>query len=362
MQLQCKPDFDKVLQRFEAWWRCEIIDRPLASLNVKDDREVKGPPPRQYATLRDRWFDLEHQLQWQRAWSEVGGTCPTDDNFPRFFPNLGPEVVSTLFGCELDFGEHTSWSKPICKSVRDVLKLKPNFETPYWQAYRKAIDLSLEMGKNRWITALPDLHTNADLVASFRDPQNFAFDMMDDPEGVKLACDHVTNFFQEIYDDLYKRIEAAGQPATTWINCLHQGRYYVSSCDFIIMISPAQFQELVLPFIARENTILERNIFHLDGPGALRHLDALMESGKVDGIQWVYGAGQGTANDWPQVYKRIQAGGKCMQVLASSLAECVEMTKYLRPEGVWFCPGEQCTLDEANEFLKYLEKWAAGKK
>ncbi len=268
MQLQRKPDFEKVLARFEAWWHCQIVDRPLASLNVKDDRKVNWPPQKKYATLRDRWFDLEQIVLCQVAAADAGGVGPEDDNFPMFYPNLGPEVVSTLFGCELEFGDHTSWSKPTCQNIRDVLKLKPNLDTPYWNAYRRATDLSLELGKGKWITGIPDLHTNGDLLASLRDPQNLAMDMIDDLEGVRLACEHVTDFYQLIYDDLYKRIAAAGQPATTWTNCLHQGRYYVSNCDFICMISPEQFQRTILPAIVRENEFVERNIFHLDGPGA----------------------------------------------------------------------------------------------
>jgi hypothetical protein len=362
MQLERKPDFEKVQQRFEAWWRCEIIDRPLASLNIKDDRTVNWPPQKKYATLRDRWFDLEQNVLAVKAGNEAGGTSFTDDNFPMYYPNLGPEACATVFGCELEFGEGTSWSKPNCLNIREVLKLKPNLDTPYWNAYRKATDLSLELGKGKWITGLPDLHTSGDLLASLRDPQNLAMDMMDDPDGVRLACEHVTNFYQLMYDDLYKRIAAAGQPTTTWTNCLHQGRYYVSNCDFICMISPKQFQEAILPSIVRENEFLERNIFHLDGPGALRHLDALLESGKVDGIQWVYGAGQGSCSDWPQVYKKVQAAGKCVQILARDLNECVAMTQILKPQGVWFCPGEQCTREDAKKFLDYLERWAAGKR
>ena len=28
MELEYKPDAPKVLDRFEAWWHCEIVDRP----------------------------------------------------------------------------------------------------------------------------------------------------------------------------------------------------------------------------------------------------------------------------------------------------------------------------------------------
>ena len=32
MKLETKPDFEKALERFEAWWQCEIIDRPVVNI------------------------------------------------------------------------------------------------------------------------------------------------------------------------------------------------------------------------------------------------------------------------------------------------------------------------------------------
>ena len=66
------------------------------------------------------------------------------------------------------------------------------------------------------MTGLADFHTNGDLVAALRDPQNLAFDMADDPEGVRAAVDYVTESYPLMYDDLYDRIAAAGQPPSIW--------------------------------------------------------------------------------------------------------------------------------------------------
>ena len=32
------PDFERILARFEAWWHCEIVDRPLVSVGVRPER------------------------------------------------------------------------------------------------------------------------------------------------------------------------------------------------------------------------------------------------------------------------------------------------------------------------------------
>ena len=92
-------------------------------------------------------------------------------------------------------------------------------------------------------------------------------------------------------------------------------RWYTISCDFICMISDSMFRRVILPSLEREIAHMRHSLFHLDGPGALRHLDALLELDNLTGIQWVYGSGAGPAGRWIDVYRRIQDAGKCLQVV-----------------------------------------------
>ena len=51
--LTYKPDCEEVLNRFEAWWDQQIIDRPPVTMWVRSNRPYKGPT-RRHATVRDR--------------------------------------------------------------------------------------------------------------------------------------------------------------------------------------------------------------------------------------------------------------------------------------------------------------------
>lgn len=357
MELEKRPDFDKVLARYEAWWRREIIDRPPVWIGVCPEREPTVPA-KKHATLRDRWFDMDYVLDCFEA--RLEGATFVGDAFPHFFPNLGPELCGAVFGCEIEFGEATSWSIPAAKSVRDILKITPNLENVYWQAIRRATLESLRRGKGRWITGLADFHTNGDLLASLRDPEHLCYDCADDLEGVRLACEHVTDAMPLMYEDLYWPIAAAGQPSTTWAPVPHAGRCYVTSCDFICMISPEMFQTAILPSLVREMRYLDCNMFHLDGPNALRHLDDLLAVPELNAIQWVYGAGRGGAADWIPVYQRIQAAGKSIQLSAQTLDDAKAALEPLRPEGVWITVGSYPRA-EAEAFVAWVEKWAASK-
>ena len=359
MELECKADFERVLERFEAWWRCEIIDRPPVCIPIRSSR-APAPPQKRHASRREKALDAEYQIDCFEA--RIEGEVFVAESVPIFLPYAGTGVCSTVFGCELEYGEHSVWSKPRVQSCREVPGIEPNLDNPYWNAVREMTRLSLERGRGKWITGVTDMHTNGDLVADLRDPQQLCLDLVDDIESVRAACDHVTRYFPLMFDDLWKPIEAAGQPCTTWTPALHVGRSYPVSCDFICMISPEMLAETILPSIRAECEFLDRSIFHLDGPGALKHLDALLEIDKLDGVQWVYGAGNAPAAKWTDVYRKVQRAGKCIQAICEDRSDAKALAEHLSPEGVWFCVNEAVSLDEAEQFLRWCADWAAGKR
>ena len=57
-------------------------------------------------------------------------------------------------------------------------------------------------------------------------------------------------------------------------------------------------------------------LYHLDGPAAIKHMDALMEIDGIDALQWTSGdAGpDGTLPDWDVIYDKAIAAGKSIWV------------------------------------------------
>lgn len=360
MELERMEHFDRTLARMEAWWNCELIDRPVVSLTGVTAEASPREVPSHHASLRDRWMDIDYQIDCFEAVWEV--SVYRSDLFPWFNPNLGPDICACGYGSGLEFGERTSWSAPVVKNVREILDLKLDLQNEYWQCLTRMIEASIERGRGRWLTGLLDLHTNGDLVAALRDPQELCMDMVDDPEGVRLAVEHVTKDYRAIYEDHYRLLEAAGLPSTCWLPFLHRGRAYATNCDFICMISPESFQQAILPSIVEEMKYLDCNIFHLDGPGALRHLDALLACDDLNAVQWVFGAGNGPASRWIEVYQKIQAAGKGVQILADDVDDAKAVAEHIRPEGAWFVIHGAMTPAEAGGVLQWAERWAAGKK
>ena len=65
---------------------------------------------------------------------------------------------------------------------------------------------------------------------------------------------------------------------------------------------------------------------------ALRHLDRVLELPRLNGVQWVYGAGNEPAARWGGVYRKIQAAGKCMQVICTDMNDARAVAEQVRPE------------------------------
>lgn len=361
-ELGYKPDFGKTVERFEAWWRNEVIDRPPVTLSVNPHQPYRGPVSA-HTCLHDRWLDVEWVVESSIAWMEAIDYL--GDSFPIFQPNIGPEISSTLFGCELTFTETTSWSTPVIKTLKDwerIIETPPDFENPYWQAVERMTDYAIECSNGRYIVGITDLHGNYDILAALRDPMHLATDLLDDPELVKQAGHHVSSAFIEAFERLYGKVFRAGMGSTTWLATYHEGPMYVPSCDYWCMVSPDMAREIILPDILFEMQPLERSIFHLDGVTALKHLDLVLSIPHLNGVQWVYGAGQGPAARWIETYRRIREAGKCLQVLAYDAHDALAVLESLGPEGVWLTievPFQ--TVEEAQRFLKEVEG-AQGKK
>ena len=159
------------------------------------------------------------------------------------------------------------------------------------------------------------------------------------------------------FDRLYAQVATAGFGATSWLPIYYKGPAYVPSSDFWCMVSPQVARELIWPAILREMAPLERSIFHLDGPQALRHLDLLLELPQLNAVQWVYGAGRGPAARWIEVYQRIRQAGKSLQLIAQDPQDALAVLEAIGPAGVLVSVEEPfATVAEAEQFIHQVAK------
>ncbi|MDQ1256623.1 MAG: Trimethylamine corrinoid protein 2 [Candidatus Hydrogenedentes bacterium] len=354
MPIECIEDWELRLARQDAFWDGAIIDRPVVTMAIgRPNPDYPWPEAKPYATIRERWMDTDRVVS--QALAGVMNTEYLGDHLPTAWPNLGPEVFSSFYGMEMEYSPDSSWGIPNLLDWAEADALRLSRDNFYWKKLEEMTDALLDAGRGKFYVGYTDMHPGGDALAAFRDPQQLATDLLLYPGDVKRLLERVNHDFFETFDYFFGKLRGAGQACTSWPGIVSTRKWHVPSNDFSCMVSKEMFDEFFLPGIAAECRHMEANIYHLDGPGALQHLDSLLAIPELNVIQWVYGAGHGRASDWLHVHKKCQAAGKGVQV-GIEPNELDAIIANLRPEGLWLNVAVR-NRDEADEVLRRVSRW-----
>ena len=356
-ELEKMPGFEKAMHRVYAWYENEIIDRvPIrfmahnAFLASESDALYKMTPEER----KNWWFDADFQVD--NFTKSIDGQTFHGETFPVYFPNLGPDVYACFYGAELEFGAVTSWSVPFVQEWDDIDKLALDFNNVYFQKIQDLTQCALERCESKFIVGYTDLHPGLDCVAAWRDPQQLCIDMIDTPDQVQHLNNLAINDFEIIYDYFDKMLKEAGQPSGSWMGIPSYGRMHIPSCDFSTMISTEFFDKFGMPILEREVKTMSHNIFHVDGKGVARHLDAILSIPEVHALQWVQGVGHDLPiMQWVPFIKDIQA--KRVPIIVDlNLNELDEFMNEMDPHGLflWVATDNE---DQELEILRRIRNW-----
>ena len=352
------PDenFELSMKRYDAFFNGEVYDRPPVSLTFWKEINAPKPEDKIYATHKDRWMDVEHRAK--HAAYQIESTEFYADALPTYFPNLGPEIFSAICGCDYYFGPETTWTEPnIIDWEKDMDKAVVSRSNEYFIALDGFIRELLKYSKDRFAVGFTDFHAGADHLAALRDPEMLCTDLYDYPEFVRTKLKSSYEEYYKLYEYFYNMTTLEGEPTTGWINLVVNGRFNVMQNDFSCMISPKMFEEFFLEGLIGECEKLDRTIYHLDGPDAIKHLDMLLEIKKLNAVQWVCGAGNEGFARWTDVYKKIQKARKGIH-LHINAKELDDVFANLKPDGVWFAYIDGIrNKEEADKITDRIKNW-----
>ena len=355
-QLDTKPDFGRCLERIEAWFQQQVIDRPPIRFYQHNVQFEAGEPldPARWDSLESRWFDSEYQLD-QFEQSIVGKTFHAE-TFPVFFPNLGPSVYSAFYAGRLEFAEVTSWYQPVLESLDDLRVLGGDpFESRYFAKLEEMTQAALARCGNRYLVGYTDFHPSLDCVAGWRGIDALCHDLILAPDKLEPVVQLAEGDFHRIFDHFDGLLKSHGQMSVTWLGIPSLGKLHIPSCDFASMISTRHFERFSLPLLRRELTGMDRAVYHVDGAGVARHLDCILSQPEIQAIQWVQGLGKNwPILQWIPMLKRILAAGKSV-IVDVPLEELDGFIERMPREGVFLCLGVQA--GQEAEIIKRVERW-----
>ncbi len=282
-ELETKPDFAASMERVQAWFAGELLDRPpvrFSRHNAEFEAEASGLDE---GALRRRWFDVEHQVE--TFLTSLEGRRFHAETFPIFWPNLGPDVYAAFYGCPLVYAEATAWAVHCVRNKGDEAALHFDPNCDYMKTLEALTRRALEESRGRFLVGYTDLHPGIDTAVAWRGQEDFCFDLFDDPDFARMLLDLAARDFGTIYGRFDAVLKAAGQPSVTWMGIPTPGTMHIPSCDFASMLSPEHFEDFVFPELERQCRMMSHNVFHVDGKGVARHLDRLLELPGVQGYQ-----------------------------------------------------------------------------
>ena len=158
-------------------------------------------------------------------------------------------------------------------------------------------------------------------------------DVIERPDLVRRTADAIYPAWHQAFSEFNRIVAGRGAGLLHWLGLWSNRTYMIPACDFNYMISPAQFRDLFLPDIARQTATVGRAVFHLDGPGAANHIDALLEVPDIQAIQFTPGEGTPSALAWVEMFRKVQDRGRSILPICPA-EEVLELCEALKPEGL----------------------------
>ncbi len=352
--LQFKPDFDVCLARIYAWYERRIIDRPPVrflhhNMEYEKRRTVKGP----WKTPEERWLDVDFQVQ--AFIDSLEATEFFGETFPVFWPNLSTLAYNLFLGQQAVFDDVTAWTYPCIDDLKDLPTLKVHWDGKYFKAVEAMTQRALELAEGQFMVGYTEMYAGVDCTAMLRGAEKICLDLILRPEPLMQLFDLVFKEFPQVYDHFDRSLKEHNQLSVTWMNLPSFETFNVLACDFATNISPAHFEEFCMPMIRKEAKLFKHNVYHLDGPGVARHIDAILTLPNLSAIHWVQGYGiNEPVMQWLPLIKKIQESGKSV-IVDLKMHELDEFMKEVDPRGIMlWIPAEP---NEQKDILKRVSRW-----
>ena len=304
MELQYKNDFSAPAKQWADFWKGDNT-RPSVSAILPKSGVASVEKPGYAFGAREDFGPIIDQLL---AWAETHEFLA--DAIPFYYMEFAADHFAALLGADLQFTETEpgGWAVPF---IQDLEHAEIYFDRDgYW--WKRTVEFAEALRARcdgKLLIASNTLVANADALAACCGSEKLLVSMAERPDAVHSALMQIDQAHEEILEALSALLDYPRFGSITRHGMYSAGRINVPQCDFSCMISPQMFREFVVPYLAKEMQRLDAVEYHLDGPGAIRHLDALCEIDALDLIQWVPGAGQ-EQKDWSELFDRIDAFGK----------------------------------------------------
>lgn len=358
--LSWKGNWEQTQQRFTEWWNQRGLVVFMTAQRPQPRERLPRPATPQ--SMETRWLDPNYRV----SISEYLGaqTEYLAESFPFFDTQIGPGSLGLFLGAGGELAEDTVWYSPCIPDPDSYGRIQFNPHHNLWlERHLALVDEGLHRAQGRYLVGIPDLIENLDTLAALRGDTPLLYDLIERPDWVVEKVAEINQAFFEVYDLFYKRVSAADGSCCFGPFCLWgPGKTAKLQCDISATISPRMFRQFVLPALTEQCSWLDFAMYHLDGTTCLQHLDQLLDIQPLKAIEWTPQAGRasGGSPEWYDLYRRIKAGGKSVQVIEVADEELIPLLDAIGPQGTYILMRDtHRSLDQAEKLLHQLEPYYA---
>lgn len=356
-----KKNWPETRQRFINWWNREGLlvgmwGAPETNSCIHED----VAPPVKPATLEERWCNIGFRAA-ENHYRLSRSVFPLDV-LPTATADLGPGSLAAFLGSQPGFAGETVWFHPVFEEEEEPENLPPLKFDPsnrWWQITESMLRACAEKAQGKYFVGCPDLIENMDVLSSLRGAQTLCIDMLERPEWIEQKIAEINDVWFAAYDRIYDIIKLEdGSSAFGAFYIWGPGKVAKVQCDASAMFSPEMYRRFVVPSLTAQCQWLDHSLYHLDGTQAVQHLDALLEIEPLDAIEWTPQAGIETGGNkrWHDMYRRILAAGKCVQVVNVEPHEVQPLLDAIGGQGVYMLIQFKDER-EAEQVLKMVEPY-----
>lgn len=345
MELEFKSDFENTRHKWDAFWHGDLPTMAGAICPKEGVNPVSHPP---YLEGRDGNFTpiIDQLLAYADSHEFVGSAIPF------FILEWGPDTFSAFTGADLVFGAGTSWCMPYVEDWNDV-EIRFDRGSKWWRITEDLIGAVRERCDGKLLICPPTLVANLDCLAAIRGQERLLFDLMERPDEIKRALKQVCQAHTDALDAYAEMLDFSKYGSINIAGSYISGRQSRPQCDASCLISPGMFREFVMPCLEYETKDADAAQYHLDGPGAIRHLDALGELDNLLMIDYTPDPKE-KPNDWLHVRRKIDDLGKGQVFYVSSIDEAKMIRQNYHSDKMHILVGAS-TRSEAQDIINEIE-------
>ena len=327
-----KRNLEETKEHYIDWWNHKgIVLNMWEHFQEGVTPHADIPEPKPYRDLDQRWFDPEWRaeyLDWYVSHSSLMA-----DMLPVANTQLGPGSLAAILGGVFEGGEDTIWIHPDPNYSDDIV-FDPNH--PNWQLHKDLLKACKQKAQGHYYVGMPDLMEGLDVLAAIKGTDKVLLDTVMQPEILEHQMQQINDIYFRVFDELYDIIREGDEMAFCYFSSWAPGKMSKLQSDISTMISVDDYRRFVQPFIREQCQKIDYTLYHLDGVGAMHHLDALLEIKELNAIQWTPGVGepQGGSPKWYDLYKEILTGGKSIMACWVTLDELRPLLDNIGGDGV----------------------------